>query len=93
MLANISESRVDSFRYYYLSELDNLNLLSSGELLFSSIELAIESIQANKNQVLYVYTPYDIDKNKLYPNNITGQVFFKEDIRINKFGKIKINDN
>ena len=95
MLSNISESRVDSFRYYYLSELDDLNLLSTiGGFLFSSIELAIEHIQANKDQELFVYIPYDVDKNKLYPNSTTvGRVFFKENIRIKKFGKIKINDN
>lgn len=95
MLSNISESRVDSFRYYYLSELDDLNLLSPiGGFLFSSIELAIEYIQANKDQELFVYIPYDVDKNKLYPSSTTvGRVFFKENIRIKKFGKIKINDN
>lgn len=114
---SIEETRIDTYRYYHLSELPDLHELQPSisdnfmtkngyeenktpRVCFSpSIDQCLMAMSANiKDKEYYVYTPYNINTNKLRKptinevpdSNITGEVWSLEPIKVKCIGKIKV---
>ena len=114
---SIEETRIDTYRYYHLSELPDLHELQpfisdnfmtknnyeenkTPRVCFApSIDQCLMAMSANiKNKEYYVYTPYNIDTNKLRKptinqvpdSKITGEVWSLEPIKVKCVGKIKV---